>query len=124
MRNHRLFPFLAERKMFNEAYVMGIIQDYIDGLEMDMVRCTHGNDTFYLYSYSRWAANELLDRIIDEVSKPPPFVTGEFPRTHIEIIEEFIENMDYLSELCSHREQKCIFSTARYVGEEIMALFE
>lgn len=110
--------------MFNEAYVIAVIRDYIDGLEMDMVRCVHGNDTFFLYSYSRWAANELLDRIIEEVSKPPPFVTNDIPKTYIEIIEEFIENMDYLSEQCSHREQQCIFSTARYVGEEIMALFD
>lgn len=45
-------------------------------------------------SYARWAADEIIDRLIDEASKLPPHITGELPRSVIEIIDEAVQDLD------------------------------
>jgi len=61
-------------------------------------------------SYSRWAANEILELVMDN-----PFSTP------IDIIEEFIIKMDYFS--CIDLSTSLIFSIAKDTAEDILYLF-
>lgn len=107
----------------NEAYVMGTIRDYIEETESHMSACLSIKPVFDNLSYSCWAANEILNRVIDEVCKLPPHITGYLPKSHIEVVEEFIEDMEYLYETCTDEKKRSIFAIARCTGEEILSLF-
>ena len=63
-------------------------------------------------SYSRWAASEILQRLKEGGNLTP-----------IEIVEEFIDEMDDFSCLNDRRESKLIFSIARDAGKDILCLF-
>lgn len=94
----------------NEAYIINTIQNYID-------------NHIITPSYSLWAADEIMNRVIEELSKLPPHITGVEPISHIEIIEEFIREMDYLYETSITTKNKLIFMEARSTGKEILRMF-
>lgn len=64
-------------------------------------------------SYSRWAVEEILKRTIDEAMKLPAHITGIEPMTLMEVVEIFIDEMDYYSYSASTDEARSIFSVAR-----------
>lgn len=74
-------------------------------------------------SYSRWAAQEILERIIQEALQPPPHITSRFPRTTIEIVVNFIDDLSYLSNVREGSHHKRIFLYARYAAENIGDMF-
>lgn len=69
-------------------------------------------DIFEERAYSRWAAFELIDRIMDHPLDPPDM-----------IIENFIFEMIKLSHNTENREKCRIFSIASDVAEDIIYLF-
>lgn len=79
---------------------------------------------FALRAFSRWAANELLDLFIKESSKLPPHISGKEPRTPLEITDDFIEQMDYYSEIATNQRTWAIFAIARDTIKELRYLFE
>lgn len=68
-------------------------------------------------SYSRWAAEEILSRVIDEAMKLPAHLTGVEHLTAAEIVENFIEEMDYYSYMSRYDVGISIFSVAREEGK-------
>lgn len=100
-----------------------VIEDYID--EYLYKPELHWPDwEFDTQAYSRWAGEEVLERIIFETLKLPPHITGVEPKETTEIIAEYIDDMDYFYETCSDNRRKLIFFIARDVGIEILSLFE
>lgn len=75
---------------------------------------------FDLYVYSHWAAYEVLERVINEAMKLPPHITGKEPRTLVEIVEEFIDEMDYYYWASSWDKAKEMFAIARDEGTCIL----
>ena len=75
-------------------------------------------------AFSRWAANELLELFIKEASKVPPHISGEEPKRPIDIVDDFIEQMDYYSELATNQRTWAIFATAHDTIKELRYLFE
>lgn len=54
---------------------------------------------------------------MDETAKLPPHISGVEWRTPIEIVEEFVEDMDRFSEMGNN---PLIFEIAQDVGEDIL----
>lgn len=107
----------------NEAAV-SILQYYIDEHFFEP-RSNWPKDYFRGRSYSRWAAYELQGRIIEESLRLPPHltITGREQKTPIEIVEEFISEMDYFSEINDNRSSQFMFSIARETARRILDLF-
>lgn len=64
-------------------------------------------------SYSRWAANEILERTILETEKLPSYITGVESIDLLDIVEEFIDEMDYYAAKSSYEASRLAFSVAR-----------
>lgn len=105
----------------NEAYVIQTIQNYAD--THFALPDIHQNNLFKLFCYSNWAVNEILNRIIEEVSKLPPHITGIEPVSHIDILRSFISEMEYMYDVSTTKENKLIFMSAVTTGTEILNLF-
>lgn len=58
-------------------------------------------------AFSRWALDEILDRIWEETQKLPYHISGLEPQPVKEIIQEFIEEMGYYSSVA--RTENVIF---------------
>lgn len=78
------------------------------------------DDEFKLCSYSRSAAYEIMSLIMDESLRPPPYISGRIPQSHVEILHEYISDMDYYAETCDHETHRLIFSIARDTGLDIL----
>lgn len=63
-------------------------------------------------SYARWAACEIMDRVMKSEDKEPFF-----------IILYFIYQTDKLAEIREDSDAEFIFKTARQTAEEILELF-
>lgn len=87
-----------------------IIEQYIRD---DLPKST---DYFDLYVFSQWAAYEVLERVISEAMKLPPHITGKEPRTLIEVVEDFIDEMDCYYWMSSFDKARNMFSIARDEG--------
>ena len=74
-------------------------------------------------SYARWAAFEILDRIIEEEMKLPAFISGQERLTPVEIIWQYVEVFDSYSDLTEDKDVQFIFSTARDTAENLIYLF-
>lgn len=88
------------------------IQEYID-LYLFEPKITWPELEFTRRSYSRWAANEILERIKKD----------EYGRNPLDIIEEFMNEMDQYSELNNDHSVYSIFIVAKEEAEDIAFLF-
>lgn len=75
-------------------------------------------------SYRRWAVITILDRMMKETMKNPEYLDGEERESPIDIICEFIYDMEYLCEEATHAEGMLIFMEAQEEGMRILDLFE
>lgn len=91
-----------------------ILEEYIEHNLPDNPKC------FDLYAYSRWAAYEILERVIHETMKLPSHITGVERIPAADIIESFIDEMDYYYERSSSERAKIAFSIARDEGKCIL----
>lgn len=106
----------------NDAVILQTIQDYIDEY-LPAPQANWSKCEFDICCHARWAAYEIVERIIEEASKLPPHITGQESKSHIEIIEEFMMEMDYYSEVSENKHSRLIFSIAKSIASEILALF-
>ena len=86
-----------------------IIEEYI----ADLTYYNHGQfhkEYFKQYSYSKWAAGELITAILDHPDTPPLFT-----------IEDFIHKMNKFS--CVYGHEDNMFSVAYDVGYDIYDIF-
>lgn len=63
-------------------------------------------------SYSRWAANEIWERLMDRPHDNPD-----------DILHEFMVQMYFLSEMTNDPKKRRIFTIAAETAEDIMTLF-
>lgn len=77
-------------------------------------------ECFKSHSYSRWAANEILERMIDEAMKLPPHISGEESLSAIDVVDYFIMEMEYYSDISSDSERKKMFEIACSEGSRIL----
>lgn len=68
---------------------------------------------FRIHSYSNFAMNEILRRVIYESSRLPAHITGKESLTLIEIIEDFICEMEHCSSIAKRSQIKEIFDISR-----------
>lgn len=98
--------------------VLELIRKYLSRIDtpckgMERVR-------FEKASYSKWAINEIIERIIFEADKLPPHITGEEPISHIEIIEDFADEMAYFTDYSSDNRKRFIFLVARDTAYDLL----
>lgn len=99
-----------------------VIQEYIDTrLYIPLLRWP--KDEFDKRCYSRWAANEILERLIDETMRLPQFITGRESKSPLDIISEFISELDYYVDISEDKRTRLIFSAAKDTATEIILLF-
>ena len=75
-------------------------------------------------AYSRWAANEILERVIFEAMKLPPHITGIESPTIFEILELFIDETDYYAYIASSDTGRDIFSAAREEAKLVLCYIQ
>lgn len=75
---------------------------------------------FDIYAYSRWAAYEILERMINETMKLPSHISGKEQLSAVDIVESFIDEMDYYQSEASSNYVKNVFQIARDEGKCIM----
>ena len=93
----------------NVKMAVMIIEEYIADLSYYNNGKFH-KEYFKQYSYSKWAAGELITDILNNPDTHPLFT-----------IEDFIRKMDKFSCVCGHRDS--MFSVAYDVGYDIYDIF-
>lgn len=78
---------------------------------------------FKAESYSKWALNEILNRVLDETQKLPYHISGIEPEPVTDIIREFIEEMSYYSSIASTAEVIFFAEMAKDEAEKLLAQF-
>ncbi len=101
---------------------IAIIREYMDKNlpELDNIYPKYEFDT---RSYARWTANEILERLIIEDSKLPCHITGKEPRSVVEIINEFIAEVDYYFYISTDTRRQEMFNIAVNTANYIKHLF-
>ena len=99
-----------------------VIQDYIQETLFEP-ESDWPKSEFYARCYARWAANEILERLIKEDMKLPSYLTGKKKRRPFDIIKEFIDEMDYYSEIGECKQSRYIFAIAKNTAIDIILLF-
>lgn len=82
------------------------------------------NDAFDVCVYSRWAVNEILERMMDETTKLPEFISGIPRKSTVQIITEYIYEMEGAYREVNNVEQKMIFFIAASTARSILSLFQ
>ncbi len=75
---------------------------------------------FKIRSYFDFTINELLSRIYTEELRPPPYITGREPIPIMDIINDFIDEIDYYFELAKTENTKILFSVMLNIGRDIL----
>lgn len=74
-------------------------------------------------SYSKWALNEILNRVLDETQKLPYHISGLEPEPVPDIIREFISEMEYYSTIASTEEVIFFVEIAKDEAKKLLAQF-
>ena len=74
-------------------------------------------------SYSKWALNEILNRVLDETQKLPYHISGLEPEPVPDIIREFISEMEYYSTIGSTVEVIFFVEMAKDEAKKLLARF-
>lgn len=96
-----------------------LVQDYISkSVPEPSVR--DSDEMFDLHAYSFVAAEEVLSRVIKEAMKLPAYLTGRYDPDVLDIVDDFVEEMDHYAHSSDSEDAKRIFSIARDEGKCIM----
>lgn len=74
-------------------------------------------------SYSKWALNEILNRVLDETQKLPYHISGLEPEPVSDIIREFISEMEYYSSIASTDEVIFFAEMSKDEAEKLLRKF-
>lgn len=101
---------------------ISVIQEYMDENFFEPGR-NWPKYEFFERSCSRWAADEIIRRLIDETEKLPPYISGQEPNPPIGVIHEFINELTYYSEYGEDKGKQAMFSIAKEAAIDIILLF-
>lgn len=73
-------------------------------------------------TYSRWAANEIMERLMEEELKLPYHIGGLEQRIPIDLVGEFIDDLHAGWETTTNEDHKFMFSCAVNTAEDILCL--
>lgn len=80
-------------------------------------------DAFDMQVYSRWVANEILERMTNEAMKLPEHISGVERRSASEIVDEFIDELECAYSGSRNHDTKFIFFIALDAAKSIRALY-
>lgn len=80
-------------------------------------------DAFDMQVYSRWVANEILERMMNEAMKLPEHISGVAQCSASEIVDAFIDELDCAYSGSDNHDAKLIFFTALDAAKSIRALY-
>lgn len=80
-------------------------------------------DAYDMQVYSRWVANEILQRMMNEAMKLPEHISGVERRSAIEIVDEFIDDLECAYSGSHNHDAKLIFFMALDAAENIRELY-
>lgn len=98
------------------------VKEYMD-TQLPAMNSVYPNYLFDIRAYSRWAASEIIERLIEEDSKLPPHITGKEPMPEIDIIQDFIDETEYYSCMVTDPNMEKMFTIACNTGKYIKCLF-
>lgn len=103
----------------NEAILLRMIQEY---RETHVIQPHRTLDKLYFDRgcFGNWAVDEILNRLINEMDRLPPHITGRDPVPYFHIIEEFIFDMEHLAESTTDYHKRFIFSVAKDTGNDLL----
>lgn len=81
-------------------------------------------DEFKKRSYSRWAANEILIRLVIEDLKPPAHIVGQNRSSASEILTDFILEMGDFSRNTDNDDLYTMFTIAKQTAIDINTYIE
>lgn len=73
-------------------------------------------------SYSEWAIDEILSRLILETEKDPTLLSREGIFTPEDVVMSFYMEMEYLEDTSDTLRQRFIFGIARQEADRILAI--
>ena len=81
----------------NYATAVSVVRRYLEERLPELTRPPNPKamDEFKDRSYSRWVANEIISRIMDEELKLPYHISGTEQRVPVEVVKEFIDELQY-----------------------------
>lgn len=79
-----------------------------------------GREDIQMHSYSLWAAEEVLNRVIDEASKLPDSMDDSETCSLKDVIGIFMDELESYMELATNEQVKYAFQTAYY---EVMCMY-
>lgn len=79
-----------------------------------------GDYLFTIQTFSKWAVNEIIERLIRESMKLPAHISGKERLDTIDIVDSFIDEMDYYAEYSTDWKAKEVFSIAGDEGRCVM----
>lgn len=79
---------------------------------------------FDVRAYSRWAVDEILERMMHEAMKLPEHISGIEQRSAVEIVREFMDEMQDAYFESRDINRKSIFFIAMDTARTILALFQ
>lgn len=100
---------------------ISIVQEYADENFFEPLKNWPKNE-FIRRSYSRWALQEILSRLMEQ-EDILPWDTFFRMRSPIEVISEFIDELDSYVEISRDEKTRLIFSIARDSAEDALCLF-
>lgn len=103
--------------MYEKA--INAVLNYIDDRFFEP-QITWPKQYFLKRSYSRFGANKLLERIIEEELKTPPHISGREKNTPAEIALNLMTEFDYYQKLSKTSRARNMFAMARIAVEEIL----
>lgn len=109
---------------------ISVISEYVDEClcDSDYIHRMGYEDSkkyFEFISYARWTADEIMGRLNSEAERLPSHITGSWrePIPPIDIIANFIDEMEaYMCDGCKEQ-QRYIFSIAKEIAGDIILLF-
>lgn len=106
----------------NYAAAVSVVQRYLHE-QLPIPVSTYSEEASKTRAYSRWTAEEIISRIMEEELKLPYHISGIEQRIPIEIVNEFIDELYTMWELSKVEEHKYMFSVSLHTAEEILSLF-
>jgi len=99
------------------------VDDHLYSTDFGKITPKESKEYFEDLSYAKWAAYEIIDRLNAEAERLPSSLTGREPIPPIDIIAEFMDDLEnYIYDGCSEKHER-IFTIAKDFADEIILLF-